>query len=119
MNTDKIYPSKYLKSGDVSETPASFTIRDARMEEVGREKKERLVLYFEDEDRGFVVNPTNKNTIVKVLGTKETDDWMGKSIKLYSTEVQFGDEMVEAIRVSLKPGQTAAKEELIGKDEPF
>ncbi len=105
MNTDQIYPSKYLKAGDVSETPQSFTIKSIEMEEVGREKQPRLVLYFQDEPKGFVCNKTNLNTIAKALGTKETDDWVGKAIKLYSTEVQFQDEMVEAIRVSLKPGQ--------------
>ncbi len=108
MNTDKIYPSKYLKAGDVTESPVSYTIRDSAIEEVGREKQPRFILYFEDEEKGLVVNKTNLGTIAKALGTKETDEWIGKAIKLYSTEVQFGDEMVEAIRVSLKPGKTNA-----------
>ena len=107
MNTDKIYPSKYLKAGDVTETPQPFTITHAEIEEVGRDKEERLVLYFVDQDKGMVVNKTNANTIAKALGTKETDEWIGKTIRLYSTEVQVGDEMVEAIRVSLKPGKAA------------
>ncbi len=107
MNTDKIYPSKYLKSGDVTETPRSYTISGAEIEEVGREKTPRLVLSLKGEDKGFVVNKTNMNTIAKALGSKETEDWIGKAIKLYSTEVQLGDEMVEAIRVSLKPGLPA------------
>ena len=105
MNIDKAYPSKYLKAGDVSETPRAFTITHAEIEEVGRDKEERLVLYFVDQDKGMVVNKTNANTIAKALGSKETDEWIGKIIRLYSTEVQFGDEMVEAIRVSLKPGR--------------
>lgn len=114
MNTDSIYPSKYLKAGDISETPQSFTIASADIEEVGREKQPRLVLYFQDEPKGFVCNKTNLNTIAKALGTKETDEWIGKAIKLYSTEVNFGDEMVEAIRVSLKPGKAKARP----KDDP-
>lgn len=105
MNIDKVYPSKYLKAGDVGETPVTYTIDDYKIEEVGRDKDEKLVLYFKRESKGFVCNKTNLNTIAKALGTKETDEWIGKAIKLYSTEVSFGDEMVEAIRVSLKPGK--------------
>ena len=116
MNIDKAYPSKYLKAGDVSETPKPFTITGAEIEEVGRDKEERLVLYFKGQDKGMVVNKTNANTIAKALGSKETDEWIGKTIRLYSTEVQFGDEMVEAIRVSLKPG-TPAKDEVPGKQK--
>ncbi len=104
MNINEAYPSKYLKAGDVTETPTSYTITDVNIEEVGREKQPRLVLQFKGEEKGMVVNKTNAKTIAKALGSEETEDWIGKAIKLYSTEVSFGDEMVEAIRVSLKPG---------------
>ncbi len=105
MKLNDVYPSKYLKSGDITETPVSYTISSWEIEEIGKNRDEKLVLYFDNEDKGLVTNKTNANTIAKVLGSEETDEWIGKSIKLYSTEVQFGDEMVEAIRVSLKPGQ--------------
>ena len=104
MKVNDVYSSKYLKSGDITETPVSYTIKDATVEQVGPEKTEKIVIYFVGQDKGFVVNKTNAKTISKVLGSDDTDDWAGKAIKLYSTEVQFKDELVEAIRVSLKPG---------------
>ena len=121
MNLDDVYQSKYLKAGDVSETPKSYTITDVNVEEIGRNKDEKLVINFKGEKKGFVCNRTNAKTIAKALGSEETDEWIGKSVKLYSTEVQFGDEMVEAIRVSLKPGtpalEPAGKQKLpVGQD---
>src|SRR5438105_14806874 len=121
MNLDDVYQNKYLKAGDVSETPKSYTITDVNVEEIGRNKDEKLVINFKGEKKGFVCNRTNAKTIAKALGSEETDEWIGKSVKLYSTEVQFGDEMVEAIRVSLKPGtpalEPAGKQKLpVGQD---
>lgn len=106
MNIDAAFPSKYMKASDLpEETVVPFVIEEVRMEEIGRNKDTKPVIYFKDQDKGFVCNKTNGNAIKKVLGSGDTDDWTGKTIKLYSTEVQFGDEMVESIRVSVKAGK--------------
>lgn len=103
MNIDAAFPSKYMKASDLpEETVVPFTIEEVKMEEIGREKQTKPVIYFKGQDKGFVANKTNCNTIAKALGSRDTDDWINKTIRLYSTEVQFGDEMVESIRVSLK-----------------
>lgn len=108
MNIDQAFPSKYLKASDLPEEgTTAFQIEDVKIEEIGKEKQQKPVIYFQDEDKGFVVNKTNCNTIAKLLGSREMDDWKGRPIKLYRTEVQFGDEMVESIRVSIKTGKSA------------
>ena len=104
MKINDVYKSNYLKSSDVTETPTSYTIKDATVEQIGQNKDEKIVIYFVGNDKGFVVNKTNAKTISKVLGSDDTDDWAGKAIKLYLAEVTFKGELVEAIRVSLKPG---------------
>lgn len=109
MNIDAAFPSKYMKASDLpDETAVPFVIDEVRMEEIGREKQVKPVIYFKEQDKGFVANKTNCNTIAKALGSRDTDDWVGQTIKLYSTEVQFGDEMVESIRVSLKSGRNGS-----------
>lgn len=109
MNIDQAFPSKYFKASDLpEETIVPFVIADVRIEEIGREKQSKPVIYFKDQEKGFVCNKTNCNTIAKVLGSRDTDDWAGKTIRLYSTEVQFGDEMVESIRVSIKTAKNGA-----------
>lgn len=107
MNIDTAFPSKYLKASDIPEdTVLPFVIEEVKMEEVGREKSVKPIIYFKGQEKGFCCNKTNANTISKALGSRDTEDWIGKTIRLYSTEVQFGDEMVESIRVSLKTGKT-------------
>lgn len=103
MNIDTAFPSKFMKASDLpEETLVPFVIEEVKMEEVGREKSIKPIIYFKDQDKGFCCNKTNANSIKKVLGSSDTQDWLGQTIKLYSTEVQFGDEMVESIRVSVK-----------------
>jgi hypothetical protein len=103
MNIDNAFPSKYMKASDLpEETVVPFTIEEIKMEEIGREKQTKPVIYFKGQEKGFVCNKTNANTIAKAVGSRDTDEWIGKTIRLYSTEVQFGDEMVESIRVKLK-----------------
>lgn len=103
MNIDTAFPSKYMKANDLpEETVVPFVIDEIKMEEIGREKQTKPVIYFKNQEKGFVCNKTNANTIAKAVGSRDTDEWIGKTIRLYSTEVQFGDEMVESIRVKLK-----------------
>ncbi len=109
MNIDTAFPSKYLKAADLPEdgTAIPFKIEKVETEEVGRDKNIKPVIYFAGQEKGLVANKTNCNTIAKALGSRDTEDWIGKSILLYSTEVQFGDEMVESIRVKVRPAPLA------------
>ena len=105
MNIDTAFPSKYLRAADLPEEGTqSFTIEDVKIEEVGKEKQKKPVIYFEDGSHPFIANKTNCNTIAKLTGSRDTDDWKGKTVRLYRAEVPFGDEMVESIRVSIKNG---------------
>jgi hypothetical protein len=121
MQIDQAFPSKFMKASDLPEgTVVPFQIEEIRMEEIGREKQTKPVIYFKGQEKGFVCNKTNANTIAKALGSRDTEDWIGKTIKLYQTEVQFGDEMVESIRVSLKSGKPVAPRSEPEDDEiPF
>ena len=111
MNIDNAFPSRYMKASDLpEETIVPFTISEVKMEEIGRDKQTKPVIYFEGQDKPMVANKTNCNTIAKMLGSRDTEDWVGKTIRLYSTEVQFGDEMVESIRVSIKAAKNGSKE---------
>ncbi len=106
-------PSKYLKASDADEDLV-VTMRDIQEEQVGmgRDAEKKWVLYFEEVEKGLILNKTNMNTIAKLYGD-DTDDWEGKRITLFSTEVQFQSEMVPAIRIRSKPPKTRN-----GKVEP-
>lgn len=97
-------PSKYLKASDADDGDLIVTIRDIKEETVGmgKDQESKWVLYFEEQSKGLILNKTNMNTIAKLYGD-DTDDWEGKKITLFSTEVQFKDEMVPALRIRSKP----------------
>src|ERR1035437_5821503 len=90
----EMFPSKYLKAEDFGEgEDRVVTIKDVRQEDFkSRDGKNEMkfVLDFTRE-KGIVLNKTNAAILFKMLGD-DTDDWFGKSITLYTMEVDsFGD----------------------------
>lgn len=109
-------PSKYLKAADVEESPV-LTIADVKEESIGQgaQADNKWILYFAEEEKGLVLNRTNINTIAGLYGD-DTDDWEGKKITLFATQVDFQGKQVDAIRVRNKPPKT--KEAKAPKAEP-
>lgn len=106
MNISAAYPSDYVKASDLNGKDVNLIIKEVRMEDIGEDNKP--VVYFTKTDKGLVLNKTNANIIAGNIGTHETNDWIGKSITLFPTQVDFQGRQVEAIRVRLrKPGGQA------------
>jgi hypothetical protein len=103
----EMFPSKYLKPTDIEDEDAALTIKSIKAEEVGQERDNKYVLYFKEIDKGLVMNKTNTQTIAKVLKSDDTDEWIGKQITLYATEVEFKGESILGIRVRLKAPKTS------------
>ena len=99
MNIESAFPSKFLKAVDLNEGPLDMTIRSVEYEPVGRERLMKPVVYFKDEEKGFILNKTNAKEIVKITGSKDTHSWIDQVISLFATSVEFGGDTVEAIRV--------------------
>ena len=99
MNIKKAFPSKYLAAIDLDGQERVATIAEYRMEEIGEEKTEKPVIYFEGNCKPVILNVTNANLIAEALGSEEMDDWVGKQITLYPTRVPFKGKRVDAIRV--------------------
>jgi hypothetical protein len=126
--TSEMYPSRFLKASDFEDGDRALTIADIRSERVGQgaQADDKWVLFFKEEEKGLVLNKTNTTIIAKLYGD-DTDDWFGKPVTLYATEVQFKDDMVDAIRVRSKAPRPARKEkvnvpsppEADDDDEPF
>ena len=107
MNISEAFPGKFMKADvDVPEDEdLVVTIEHVEMESVGQgeDAADKPVIYFTNNGKGLVLNKTNATVISKILGSTDTDDWEGKRITLFSTDVQFGADMVRAIRVRSKP----------------
>lgn len=104
MKTSDAYPTKYLSAEDLGDKDITLTIESVELETIGQGAKatDKLVIGFKGAKKSFVVNKTNANTISKVLGSDETDDWIGQRITIGPREVEFQGDMVMSIRVSLK-----------------
>lgn len=119
MKIGDAYPSKYVSAEDLNGQDIVVTITSAEIVELGQvDKESKLVLGLSGKTKKFVCNRTNSRTIEKVLGSDETNDWIGERIIIGPREVEGPRGMVMAIRVSLKPPgpvKTAAAHGIMGK----
>ena len=118
MNVNDLYPSKWIKSDDLSEGDLHLTITDLTMQVLGMEDEEQPVLWFDESERGLPLNKTNANAIAQLHGP-EIEQWTGKRISLYRTEVEFQGKTVWGVRVRLTaPDALAAATEAVEQGPP-
>ena len=101
MHVDTMFPSRFLKAGDLAGQNLTLCISSLSFDEFDRDdggKEQRPVLWFTKADKGFVLNKTNANMIASLHG-RETDDWVGKLITLGTENVSFRGNIAPAIRV--------------------
>ena len=97
---NEIFPSKFLKAADLNNREVKVTIDRVVNEEVGQDGDRRWVAYFQNADKGLVLNKTNADTIAMIVGDDDTDNWTGQTILLFPTMTQYQGRPVEAIRVT-------------------
>jgi hypothetical protein len=108
MNINTAYPSTYLKAAEL-EGDTVYTIKSVEIETLGKDEnaEQKPIVYFNETDLGLALNKTNANTIQGLYGP-ETDEWVGKAITLFATEVDFQGKQTLAIRVRMKKPTGAA-----------
>ncbi len=107
MDIRNCFPSKYLEAKDFpQETP--LAIAGIEINEVGQEKAARPVLKFAGQAKGMILNKTNAKTISNMYGF-ETDQWIGKPVTVYATDVEFQGEMKPALRIRTTPPTAATQ----------
>jgi len=70
-----------------------------------------LVAHLKDH-KPLIVNKTNAKAIAKVCGSNYIEDWKGKQIALYISNVKAFGELVEAIRVRTVAPKAKSKRKL-------
>ena len=118
MNIHKLFPSKWVMAADL-ERDVTVKMRALVLEDVGRPPKNETkpVLYFHGTEKGLILNKTNGLFIAGMYGA-ETDNWMGKRITLYSTQVRAFGSLVDAVRVKSPGVVSSAPPEVIPEAEP-
>jgi len=105
--------SRFLKAQDLT-VEKKFKIKSVSEEAVGvgKDKENKLVLWFTNDKRGMVMNKTNIRTLRGPFGDN-CESWIGKIIVIYPTMSDFRGTMTPCLRVRIPPpkegnGQVAA-----------
>ncbi len=121
MKVSTAFPSNYIKANDLDGEPWLLTIRTCKSEVLGQgnDKKSKLVVHFDEAQKGLILNKTNSNVIAGAYGD-ETDDWEGEPVEIYPTEVEFKGNRVDGIRIRIPPkAQPKKQQDAAGVDEDF
>jgi hypothetical protein len=107
VNVNDLSPgSNTLKAADLEGqewdlTIASYTIRefDQTDQKTGEEYKTKKPIFsFHEIEQTWVCPKTCRDELASAYGN-EMDDWVGKKVTLFPTQVPFGGKSVPAIRV--------------------
>lgn len=97
---DQLFPSKYLKTTDLDGHEVTVMIERVLLEPAGKLQQMKPVVHFVGKKKGLILNRTNADRIGEITGSRNTDDWPGKTIRLYVTYVAFQGKQTPAIRVT-------------------
>jgi hypothetical protein len=89
--------SDFLKADDIGSNFWTATINGVDMKNFD-DGSRKLFILFQELDKGLVLNKTNADTIGDLYG-RNTDNWTGKQIMLFTAPVDYQGKKVQAIRV--------------------
>lgn len=86
---------------DLAVKEITVTIKGFKEEEVVTNGKTELcaVMYFEENFKPMIVNPTNKKTLAKLFHTKLTEKMVGKRISIHIEQVKAFGKIYDALRI--------------------
>lgn len=103
MKISEMLPSSYLKQSDFNEsgfivTIASFSKKNLALPSEPEDLK--WVMYFQEFEKGMVLNSTNIQAAAKACGSEDTDDWIGKEIIVFvDPNVGYGGKTTGGLRI--------------------
>jgi hypothetical protein len=110
MKITQMMGGKYLKKDDCI-PDLLLTIRGFEEENVApddKPKELKWVMYFEETDKGLVMNSTNLQLAAIALNSQDTDDWVGQKIVAFNDPaVQYAGKITGGVR--LRPPRPAKK----------
>jgi hypothetical protein len=102
--------SPYLKKEDFPR-PEILTISDVREEEVtapGEKPKTKIVLYFNEAEKGLVLNQANGDALFDLTGQDDPEKWIGTRVEMYcDSSVTYAGKRVGGLRLR-EPAPSAA-----------
>ena len=99
MTRKDAFPSSWINATNVDPEGEELTIREVTHEKVGKEKEKLPVIRFDERDDRFVCRITKWDSIVELTGEENSDNWVGKRIKLVRVRVECRGEMRDGVRI--------------------
>jgi hypothetical protein len=97
-----MFDHNWLRAWDLAGRDWTLEIRKVQagvLEDKKRAKKDKApIVYFKGAKKPLGLNRTNAKTIAAIYGNN-TDEWVGKTVTLYPTTTEFGNQTVDCIRV--------------------
>ena len=97
------FNSNYIGGWTFADGDKVLTIKDVISANVKNEKnqngEEKICVVFAELDKPMVLNSTNNDTISRVVGSQNFDDWIGHRIKVGTEKVRAFGDVWDAVRV--------------------
>lgn len=122
MKINEVYSSSggFLKAEDIGTAKPVVTIESIEMStrdyNDGKGERSQLVVSFVGKEKKLGLNFTNASRLAELTGSDDSDDWIGRSIKLFVEKVKVGTEMKPSIRIF--PELPDAPQEFTGVNSP-
>jgi len=103
MKVTQCFDSRFIDALAVTGADAKLTIKSVAapgtVKSADGSPIDKPIVFFEETDKGFIINITNARTIGLAHGN-EMDAWAGKKITLFATTTDaFGKKAVPCVRV--------------------
>ena len=103
MNIDDMGESRFLRAADCGEEGIRATIEHVVKQNVAplnEPPKEKWTVHHSNGVKPFVLNKTTREQIAEILGSRDTNDWIGGQVEYYRAHnIPFKGKLVDGIRV--------------------
>lgn len=101
MDTQSHYAGggEYLKAAHLQGKKPVLTISGADLEDNFDKNGKQVVLSFEETEKRLTLNTTNWRHLTGLIGSTNTDDWLGVKIKIYATTDSYNGKTYDVIRL--------------------
>lgn len=96
------FPSPYLAVADLQGQKHVVTIQKVTRVKIKNDDGEEITkacVYFDEIEKGFIVNKTNWQLIAAATGQDDDDNWTGYKIRLRPAKAEFKGKLTPCIRV--------------------
>ena len=110
----EMLPSSYLKQSDFDENGFIVTVKSVEHKNIARDDEAedlKWIIFFEEYEKGMVLNSTNIQALGKACNSDDTDDWMGKAVVVYvDPNVGYAGKTTGGLRIKRHTAPAAPKQ---------